>query len=438
MHNRIRILLIAMGLVVVWLLFKLNSEQSNNQVVNTVSYQEKRPKLVLNPETKQKVIDLVKKSESIINEPVSENSIHSDDKRTYAQVYRDIQMAMECGNFYFNNHLYKGNYDYVAELTQAYRNLNKSDDLPPVVQYEAIEHFAQSCLSLKNAVFTRAGIDEAFPEYQFAYPVLVELRQELNTTKPETDAEKHLEGAIKFGMKWQQLFNQLVKVTMGEIKHPPSLIKMMQNEIQKIREDISLLYQINPVDGEQISLLEQQINNLHFKMEERLPASEEALAQAKAAFISINELMEKNLKAPYPQSFVEIIKTLQLKDYYDLRLSVKSSKDYWYIYLSKHFNWHKPPSHKIMQQSLIAYSEHFNLLIEPASLLYLCFLGDDCGPESAHVRKYCLNPRGYFQNNYPNACGKTLIDFYTEHYLSPNQWKDVSALFETMVNMYES
>ena len=80
--------------------------------------------------------------------------------------------------------------------------------------------------------------------------------------------------------------------------------------------------------------------------------------------------------------------------------------------------------------------DHYNLLIEPASILYLCYLGDDCDVGSSHVNKYCLGT-GIFHNDlYPDACGKSLVDFFSEDYLTRNQWTDVSHLFDLMVEMY--
>ncbi|MCB1582571.1 MAG: hypothetical protein KDI92_05850 [Xanthomonadales bacterium] len=438
MRSKHWIVLTLIFMMVLLYLWQQQPPQFKNQKVNTVIFQSK-------DETQQAVTKDAQKVDTKATEPVIEitetpnpKGNNNDQERTYLQVYRDLQLAGECNKFYFNNHQYKGNYDYTAELTQAYRSLNKTDDLPPATQLDALEQFVQSCLDLKRAVFARADIPELFPDYQFAYPVTFELRKELNKTKPETPEGKHLAGAIKHSGQWVQLFNQMIDAATGKKKHSSSIIKMMREEAQVIRDEISILYQANPVDGEQIALLQQQINDLYLKMEERQPASKEAVQQAKEAFLPTNALMEKNLRAPYPDSFTEIIKNLQLKSQYDLRIGAISSPDYWAIYLKKYIPWHLPPSHHIMQQSPTTDTDHFNLLIESASMLYLCYLGADCGPNSVLVRKYCLNPQANFQNNYPNACGKTLIDFYTENYLTPNQWKDVSSLFDIMVNMYGS
>lgn len=436
--KKLSVTLATLLVIILLYLWQQKPAQPKNQPVNTVTLQSKNEAQQAEAEVTQKVDTNAIDSVVEVTETPNPKENNHDQERTYLQVYQDLQLAGECNKFYLINHQYKGEYDYTAELTQVYRFLNKTDDLPPTTQLDALEQFVQSCLDLKRAVFARADIPELFPDYQFAYPVTFELRQELNKTKPETPEGKHLAGAIKHSGQWVQLFNQMIDAARGKKKHSSSLIKMMREEVQTIRNDISVLYQGNPVDGEQIALLQQQVDDLYLKMEERLPASEEAVQKAKEAFLPINALMEKNLRAPYPDSFTEIIKNLQLKSQYDLRIGAISSPDYWAIYLKKYIPWHLPPSHQIMQQSPTTDSDHFNLLIESASMLYLCYLGADCGPDSAHVRKYCLNPQANFQNNYPNACGKSLIDFYTENYLTPNQWKDVSRLFDIMVNMYES
>jgi hypothetical protein len=430
-----RVLILLLMLLLMWFVIFYN-DQSNKQP-NVVSHQEKSGQVknqnnsdaLKKPATNKKTPD---------DTPELLETTHDDTKstRTYLKVFQDLQLAKECGNFYVNNHQQQGNYDYSMALRQAYQSMNKTDELPPVLQLDALEFFVQNCQNLKMDVFARAKINEEFPEYQFAYPVIVELRMELNRTKPKSAAETHLAGAIKYGSQWQQSFDQLISAARGENKHPPSIRKMMREEILTLRNDISALYQINPVDSEQLASLQQQIDDLHLKMEERLPASEEAMQQAKEAFIPVNALMEKNLKAPYPGSFAEIIKILQLKDQYDLRIGSISSNNHWAFYLKNYINWYQPPSYQIMQQTHTSDLDHFNLLIEPASLLFLCYLGDDCGPNSAHVRKYCLNTQSYFQPTYPSACGKSLIDFYTEDFLTANQWSDVSGLFDVMVNLY--
>lgn len=429
-----RVLLLIVMLLLLCLVIFFN-EQSNKQP-NVVSHQKKVEQVInQNIDAQNKPAKNVNNTDETPELLLTTNVINKS-PRTFLQVYQDLQLANECNTFYTNNHQQKGSYDYVSELRRAFQSMNKTDDLPPVEQLDALEYFVQSCQDLKVDVFARGNINEEFPEYQFAYPVVVELRKELRQTNPQTPVEKHLSETIRLSKQWQQQFKQLTQTARGELKHSSSVIKMMQDEAQSIRNTISSMYQAIPVDGVKITELEQQMANLYKQMEERLPASEAAMNQARENFKPINTTMENNLKTIYPYSFKETIKTLQVKDRFDLRVGFASNHDLLAFYLKHHISWHQPPSHLVMNQSQITDVDHFNLLVEPASLLYLCYLGDDCGPNSAHVRKYCLNNQSYFQPTYPDACGKTLIDFYTEDYLTENQWIDVSWMFDVMVDMY--
>jgi len=96
---------------------------------------------------------------------------------------------------------------------------------------------------------------------------------------------------------------------------------------------------------------------------------------------------------------------------------------------------YQSPSQQLMTITGIQDQQVFDLLLRPASLLMMCLLGDDCGPDSIYMRFYCTGDQ-YHRDSHAEACGLSLVDFYSQHYLSPNQWQDVSELLAQMEQTY--
>lgn len=58
-----------------------------------------------------------------------------------------------------------------------------------------------------------------------------------------------------------------------------------------------------------------------------------------------------------------------------------------------------------------------------------------CNDQSEFILDYCLGWRPSYIK-YSAACGKTLDDFYFNHYLSPNQLEDVSNYLNYILEHY--
>lgn len=369
-------------------------------------------------------------------QPVQFTSPTAKKDRSYLTIYHDLQLATECSFFIQTNDEEPGGYDYLQNLTEAYHRQFNSSELLPVKQAEALELWIQQCVALKTAVFNRANINKNLPVDLYTDRIWAALNKELSQTQPETPAEQHLARTIKLGEQWTLLFGQLIDVMRGEYQHSESVREMMYAESYAINESINIMYQTNATDATEIQRLEQQAAALYETAEKRLAVDEAQRKLALEAFNPINAELESMLLSSYPDSFKKAMSLLHLNNEYLLTLGADSGNNLLYHNIKLLVPWHKSPSHIIRENAQIKDVDHYNLLIEPASILYLCYLGDDCDEGSSQVNKYCLGT-GIFHNDlYPSACGKSLVDFFSEDYLTVNQWIDVSQLFDLMVEMY--
>ena len=371
--------------------------------------------------------------------PSADNNLplESGGERTFMAIYRDIKLAEDCSNFYRNHHGTQGNYDYLAVLQQAREYQFQTDQAPPATQVQALENWVQQCLNLKAAVFFRADINQAFPDYQFAYPVLVELRKEWRQTQPQSAAEKHLAKTFQVSEKWRQSLNRLLQISRGDFFYTKGERETLKLSVTQLQRQTAAMYQLaDQANRHEIDLLHQQISALQEQMNQRLPVDEVQRAEAIDTFNQLTYYMEQAMYDGFPESFVLAVKTLESTPQFDLRVAHNEYRPYQ-DEVEELITEYTPPSQHLFSYAKTQDHAIFDLLIEPASHLMLCYMGADCSAESEWVRYYCLG-NDYHETTYPSACGKSLLDFYTDDYLSPNLWQDVSQLFDKMVYYYES
>lgn len=436
MQNKHWILGTTILLVVLLYLWQQKSAQPINQQVNTVTFQSKDQIQQAETQIAQKAETNTTEASTAVAETTRPKEKSDDQERTYMQVYYDLQLAAACDSFYRNNHEAKGNFDYVTKLHQAHHYKTMSDENAPEIQVSALEKRVQRCLDLKTDTFDRAKIFEAFPDYQFAYPVTVELRKELQQTIPKTPEEIHLAQTIQTSKSWRNLNNALYAVLRGDYNHDQSQRAQFQQQITALQEQISFLYQTNSENSEAIEALNNEVTQLQKQADERLPVDEAKLNEILASFFPVNEQMHHSLATSHPESFRYLMTTLHMKGHYNLVIGKGLRYTKLLDKLPENISWPQSPNQQILNQSGHKDSELFDLLIQPAATLYLCYLGTDCGADSEWVMNYCINWDNNYYNSYVDACGKSLIDFYAEDFLTANQWSDVNALFEIMVEMY--
>ncbi len=418
-------------LILMWYWLQ-HKEPANNQVINVISQTENNSK---NHDQSAVVANQITEQNTATKTIEPAVLIAATKERTFMAVYRDLNLAESCSHFYIFDHQSEGNYDYLTPLHAAANYNRGGDGGAPAIQIEALERFYDACLNLKHAVFKRSGITEDYPNYDFAYPVIVELRKEWRQTQPVTTAEKQLAQAVMYSTRWQKSMNELNQISMGEFALSHQEREEIRQQVIKISNEIEQLYlQTDEVDQVAVDLLKKQINTLNINKNQRLNVDAAVRQDALAQFMSITNQLRRHLYTGNPDSFYETIKALELDDNFNLTSADKYSKSQLQAF-KQNTPEYLPPSRHLFELSGMVDVAIYNMLIEPASLLFMCYLGDDCGLDSRHSRKYCLGENEH-QNSYPEACNKSLVDFYTDDYLSPNQWQDVQELFNLMVTTY--
>ncbi len=355
--------------------------------------------------------------------------------RSFMAIYRELILAESCHSYYISQHQSKGQHDYRNIFNQMANYQSGTDGGAPAIQIEALERFYDRCRDLKAAVFHRAKINEPFPAYQFAYPVIVELRKEWRQSKPVTTAEKRLATAIKSRQQWEQIAHKLSQVSMGAFALSAEERIAIDQQVTALSDEITQLYiRTDQVDQTAVNELDQQIRVLNERRSQRLPADQAQRTELLLEFFRLSQDLEHHLYLGQAEVFFEVIKGMEFSETLNLSVAQEFQKTALYA-LKQQIPEYLPPSELLFELSGHMDATLHNLLVEPASLLFMCYLGDDCGPDSRHIRRYCLGTTGY-QDNYASACGLSLEAFYTEHYLSPNQWQDVQTLFNLMVESY--
>ncbi len=78
--------------------------------------------------------------------------------------------------------------------------------------------------------------------------------------------------------------------------------------------------------------------------------------------------------------------------------------------------------------------ELFALVIQPATQLYHCELGADCGPKSQWVKAHCIDSYALMA---AASCQMDLVSFYRDVWMNENQWDDVQAILTIIRGLYE-
>ncbi|VAW45250.1 hypothetical protein MNBD_GAMMA02-1630 [hydrothermal vent metagenome] len=433
--KKVIVLVLMLVAALAWLYFE-RSTDSKKTSINQITFQQtnqnnlaKTPKQ--NADEHRLAVEALIKSQNI----TPKNPLMPGGERNFMAIYRDINLAKDCSPFYRNHHQTLGKYNHLEAFNISLQY--KSSQQAPPNQVQALEDFVQQCLTLKSAVFFRASIDTEFPEYKFAHPVLVELRKEWHNSQPETPAEKHLDKVTKLSKQWQQSLEELLQISSGDFFYSKEERDSLEKSALQIQQQIDVIYQqTDQADWNEINKLQQQIKALSEQKNQRLPVDEEQRLSALDAFNQLTYYMEQAMYDGFPASFVTLIENLEMADHFQLKVA---SADY-YPYSNdviKLIPEYTPPSQHLFAYAKTQDQQVFNLLIEPASQLMLCYMGADCSAESAWVRQYCLGNK-HRVSTFPDACGKSLLDFYTDDYLTPNLWLDVSELFDKMVSYYES
>ena len=348
--------------------------------------------------------------------------------RSVLQIYRDLRLANSC-EYYYRLHEEKQGRVTVREILHI---RSGQAETYSASQYKAFEDFIQDCLSLKEEVMARAEVKDGFTNYTFSHPVIIELRKELSETKADTFEEKHLLEIRNMRAVFSKHFGTLLKVSQGDFMLSEEEQSIVRDEIAQLNEEMNRLIE-DRVSGEELLQLSQELQEKYRHLQQRKPTDAQAREEALKPFIEVTEKMKVYLYGRYPYSFETALRALEVSsvknNFFDANDLYRFENQLSLIpeYLT--------PSAELQVLANVRDKPLFLTVLEPAVNLYMCHLGDDCGPKSHYIRNFCFGHINY-RPTFEQACDMHLMQFYMEVYLTKNQQKDVLALLDLLMDTY--
>jgi len=427
------LLLILAAMLFWWLQSEPNSPPKPSAVINQVSKgnspthaPRKSPHKPSNRESETQTIPA-----QIEQEPTQ---AADESERSYLDIFHDIRLAQTCERFYLRQ-ASQADYDHLADLDNVINGQYQITTGATTAQADALEQYIDDCFQLAQTVSQRTN---GFYDPQIQSPVLFALEQELAQAKPQTAAEQHLHRSLVLADQWQQSLDQLLQTSQGAFVHTREEQRALQQQIDELHAQITQLYQFtDQVSNEDVAAIYEQIQQLQKLKNQRQAVDSQLREQQLATFQSLTTQLQQLLIRGYPDAYLTAINALDANNQqanYQLfapNMANEESKRLMTTFVPEY----QSPSQQLMTITGIQDQQVFDLLLRPASLLMMCLLGDDCGPDSIYMRFYCTGDQ-YHRDSHAEACGLSLVDFYSQHYLSPNQWQDVSDLLAQMEQTY--
>jgi len=309
-------------------------------------------------------------------------------KPTYTEAYRDYVYYEGCHQIINNILNNMEPFYFVLSRNQSFNDLALN-------QQQALEERLSKCIQLSD--FGQRSYDAGFAQQS--------LKQRYEAIPPKTDKEQQLAATLKLLKDFTDNQNRLFNVQRGEIiDHQLHLDltaqrRALQNQIPK---PATIFGGYNEADQLIVDELRSQIADIDQQILDNKYIDEAQVDQYKTEV--------ERLKSALQIMLVETTSSDAYLTLYDLI---------------------KVDNQDINTDSLKAQLTGGVELIPQAYKVYLtpilvhfraCELSHPCGQESLLVEQQCLNFRN---EKAPQACGGDLIDFYLNHYLSPNQLFDV-------------
>lgn len=434
---------IVMGLVlvllIVWFWQRNKTQVENaNTLINTTGKES-----VVAPKEKTETREKVKKVEQT---PVSiaEWEIpavgESNDERTYLAVYYDLRFSQRCHQYYKDEHKKESAFnfnDYFLERIITPPLVTSYD--PTEAQLATFREFIQACNSLKKTTFIRAGIEQRYPTYNDQYPVVTELKKELEQTIAKTEAERSLEQVLKMKKQWNELLNALMVESKGEFVMTEEERKEAQNEMMSLAEESMSLTEGEELDTEEVMAVANRLQELNDAMQETTGANDETRAQLLVEFEALEVELRRYLQSEHIDTFLVAMSALEFAEGFDLRVAVGFGK-FQFKEIKKYIPEYISPSQVLSEMSGIADKPFYDSLVVPASILYLCQRGYDCSDTSELVTDFCWGPADRMKmmsaQMHPQACGLTVKNFIENYFMTKNQNTDVHSLLKLMGEIY--
>ncbi len=368
------------------------------------------------------------------------NTELSDNPLTYLDVYHQLQNAKACEPFF--DQWQRDNIE--TDMTHIVRPTQKFYGMPDYLPNEKqpmtggqnvlLKQWQQKCRILWDTYGTFDTRDKLNATVINDIPDAI--KRHLLIISPKTTKEITLKNTQIITVQWQESFNNLEEVLVGDNSLPEEDIVVIEANLDQLRIHIGGLnarFTSDLSDDESRAIVE-EINTNYAQKEEletllknQKVINEDALAQAVSNFQSYDQKLNQSLHSQYADVFFEALQAIEGWTKYNLTklgftYKRNSNADNYRITLDQmvleHSEWQSP----LLHSNDLRYATH----------LYLCDLGWDCGSDSAIMMYYCL------RNLYtlPEACGLDVRTFYKEHLISPNRLPDVLTFKAILKDLY--
>ncbi len=393
---------------------------------NVVSHSEKDSKSPTESNTREKT----ESEQSSENMPLkADQELRQEEAGTlsYLDIYRQLNQAKTCQPIFLKWQSDGSKADLESLISKPYTYygdpIYQLDQKPPITtaQKQLLQQWKDQCLNLWR-LYGKYTTD--LQDNQFLIAAIeenIELR--LNSTLPETKREQAIKQVLKLTGQWRHRFTELEQALSGENSLTEAELADINSQIEQLSDEQfqiiadSQTAQNNSNLTDQIARINQEISELNDILMQQKVKNPDTIAQAKAAFESIDQQLFKQFYTPYGEVFYEALKTVVGHDnlrYIGSGYSAGGQASYQRI----------TPINMVMEANNLRTNPWHRETVSSATLLYLCELGMDCSANSQLMINFCLT--GY--PSYPTGCGLTVHEFLRQQLISPNQWTDVQSL----------
>ena len=361
---------------------------------------------------------------------IGQSKKEADQDWSYLAVYRRLEWAGVCSQYYRfkGSNRSKNNTNYVDDLATKMEQTQPDKKMSPRA-VSTLNSYQQRCDHLEKEVYAYLGVDAKKAAKSRLISVRQKLGELLADTTPKTAKEitlkRYNDVAMDFGKAYAYF---------ESTKKQHELLN--KDEREALRLELQGLYSESndlgsSLDIEQDLLLSEQpsvrINAINHQLENRYDTGAEAYLAAKQNLL--DQLIE--IQANLITNDADAFKIMKLT----AEMSWETDK----IGIRPYFSMFKTldlplltPGEQMMAAVGVKARNAFSHAANPATLLYLCSLGYDCGAEGSLAMLLCLN---HWQNA-PDACELTVDQFLIEHAVSPNLLEDVLTLYQWMEQAY--
>lgn len=387
------------------------------------NFKEPKPLITIGDEPSSKTIDILKSDtkikkknfdfseRSLTDDPIQNQITEPDPNLTYLQAYRNTIVFKKC--FSIVNDINKDISPLIQFKKDAsldfYNFTEESQKQATKLQIQYYSDFIDLCQSFlkdNHENFTSA---------------LKRLHDIFSSIEPKTESEKQLAEGLELYMFYQELIQLKSNTTQSysllseeEKSNINSDMKNLYNQIKELKTNPD--WQTNNQIQILINELNNKISNNRNKVRNNKVTNTDDKTKKK---LEVQILLHKN----------EMINFLKSNNSPDILL-LYAKLIFYPGYLRDDTILNE------MKRELNTYDSHLLLSLHDVGIkLAACAMNYPCSDQSEFILDYCI---GGFKNmsNYPSACGKTLDEFYFNHYLSPNQLEDVSKYLNYILENY--